>query len=951
MQTITIQLNNMITITKHLAGAFIFSLFAFPALAQFSFEDATSKLGAQNNSGCSMTIIDWNGDGLDDILRLDQGRTAWVSLQKVGGVFENIELGQMANGSAWAMAAGDFDKNGYVDVVGGWNGSCKVLMINNDGTPGDLITLPQSNFFLQNITVIDANNDGWIDLFTCDDNGESSIYMNDGAGNLSLDNGIMDFDVTDTDDSGNYGSVWTDFDLDGDLDLYIAKCRQGVNSPTDGRRINVMFENNGDGTYTENAEAYNINVGWQSWTASFGDIDNDGDFDLLLTNHDFQSQILENDGNNVYTDITESTGFDITNMTPIESMMEDLDNDGYLDLIISGSSHRVYRNNGDRTFSLVENILNNSGMLTFATGDLNHDGRIDLFAGYGNIYTTPTNTDDVIWMNITENGNHFFTLDLEGTISNSGAIGAHALLYGDWGVQIREVRAGESYGTVNSAMLHFGLGASTEIDSVVINWPSGISQTIISPTADQFLTVIENECVSAEAIVTADGEFVLCGGQTLTLIAPEGFEYLWSTGATTQTIEVTEEGEYNVDVKSLDSNCDAQSRTIQVTQSPDETPEVTVVGETSFCQGGMIELQGPEGETSYTWSNGSTEQSIMVDQSGEYTLTIQGSCAEFTSEVVAIDVVAPSSPVAEDVIIPQAGSATLTASGTNLVWFEDESGSVMVGEGSTFETPEITNEATYYVQSSTSFGGGEEVAGELAPSGSSYGQGSTNSDVFFNVNEACTLTSVSVTTDTPGERKIELYDENDVLLNSVTIDLEVGATVISLNFELAPGSNYYLGTDGATNQASFGTNSPRLVRDFSNAGFPYPYNADGAIEITGTTFGNSYFFYYYDWQIELAEEICYSDLVPVNVMVDTSTRIEEVENSIIISPNPANSFIRLSGIDSKMSIRVFDSSGRLLDNLNASNNGVISVQDYPAGIYILQVLSDKGISTHRFTKN
>jgi len=87
------------------------------------------------------------------------------------------------------------------------------------------------------------------------------------------------------------------------------------------------------------------------------------------------------------------------------------------------------------------------------------------------------------------------------------------------------------------------------------------------------------------------------------------------------------------------------------------------------------------------------------------------------------------------------------------------------------------------------------------------------------------------------------------------------------------------------------------------------------------------------------------------MMVDTSTGIEQVENSISISPNPTSSFIRLSGIDAKTSFRIFDTSGRLLDTDNASNNGVISVQEYPAGIYILQVVSEKGISTHKFTKN
>ena len=323
------------------------------SFAQFEFANLNTKLSNANfNSGCSVTIADWNNDGLDDIIRLDQGRNAFVEIQKTGSQFETRSFGQMATRSAWAMCVAELDKNGFLDIIGGWNGSCKVIMINSDGVTSNLITLPSSNFFLQNITAVDANNDGWIDLFTCDDNGESTIYMNDGAGNLFVSN-IIDFDVTSSDDSGNYGSVWTDFDNDGDLDLYIAKCRQGVNDPADGRRINVMFVNNGDGTYTENAAEYGINVGWQSWTASFGDIDNDADLDLLLTNHDFESQIFENDGTGHYTDITASTGFDISNITSIQSGFEDLDNDGFVDILITGSTHRIFHNNGNSTFSEV----------------------------------------------------------------------------------------------------------------------------------------------------------------------------------------------------------------------------------------------------------------------------------------------------------------------------------------------------------------------------------------------------------------------------------------------------------------------------------------------------------------------------------------------------------------------------------------------------------------------
>lgn len=928
------------------------------ALAQVQFTDKSNKLTTNNFSGCSIAITDWNGDGLDDIIRLNQGRSVIISVQKVNQSYEDIALGSMGSSSAWSMVVADFDKNGYVDIVGGWNGSAKVMMINNTGTAGTITTLPNSNFFLQNMTVIDLNNDGWLDLFACDDNGQSSIYMNNGAGVLTDGtaalalSGVIDFDVTSTDDSGNYGSVWTDFDNDGDMDLYIAKCRQGVNSQTDGRRINVMFVNNGDGTYTENAAEYGINVGWQSWTSSFGDIDNDGDFDLLLTNHDYQSQILENDGTGHYTDITATTGFNISDITPIESTLADFDNDGFVDILVSGSNSRYYHNNGNSTFSLVTGIFNSNDMLTFATGDINHDGRVDVFAGYGSIYTNPSSTiNDVVWINTTSNDYHFFALNLHGTVSNSDAIGARARIYGAWGVQIREVRSGDNYGTANSTKLSFGLGNATEIDSLVIDWPSGIHQVIENPTIDQFMSVIEAECVSPDAIVAADGDLVLCGSQAeVVLNAPAGFEYVWSTGETTQSISVTEAGDYNVNLIPSSSECSVESRVITITQSPDETPSVSVVGNTQFCDGGTTTIEGPSGLSSYTWSNGETGSSINVSESGTYTLTIQGTCAEFTSAPILVDVVSPDAPTAENVILTEAGIATLVATGNNLTWFDADVDGNVIGTGNMIETPEVTENTTFYVQSETSFGGGEEVAGLLTPTGNAYGQGTTNSAVYFNVNTACTLLSFDVSTDTPGLRKFDIYNSNDQVEMSVSVTLPAGLSTVDLSAALMPGTGYYILSDVAVNQTTNGTNSPRLVRESSQTAFAYPFNAGGAVEITGTTFGSGYYFYFYNWQIELPEEVCTSELVPVTVTIENSTGIQALTSSTSVFPNPAKEFIRINGLSNAANVSIVDAAGRIISDSQVGADGLVSLSNVSSGIYFVRVISNGEVSTHRVVK-
>jgi hypothetical protein len=922
---------------------------AFPAEwnAQFQFFNGNTKLNTTAfRSGCSVTVTDWNNDGLDDIIRLDDGRTPYVEIQKTANQFETRSFPQMGSSPAWSMAVADFDKNGYLDIVGGWFESCKVMMINNAGDDGTIITLPNSNFFLQNITVIDANNDGWADLFTCDDNGESSIYINDGTGALVMSS-IIDFDVTSSDDSGNYGSVWTDFDNDGDLDLYIAKCRQGVNDPTDGRRINVMFVNNGDGTFTEDAAAYNINVGWQSWTSSFGDIDNDGDFDLLLTNHDYESQIWENDGTGVYTDITAFTGFNISNMTPIQSGFEDIDNDGFIDIFITGSTHRIFHNNGDGTFSEVNaSILGNNDIGTFAFGDLNHDGQVDLYVGYNEIYNTPGNFDDVIWFNKTNNNNHFITLDLRGTVSNATAIGARAYIYGAWGVQTREVRAGESYGTVNTAMLHFGLGQFTTVDSIVVRFPSGIVETVIDPAVDQFITIIEGDCVSPLAIVESDGPAVVCPGVAVTLTAPAGLSYLWSNGETTQSVTLINPGEYSVQVSEAGNNCVATSRTVIIETSPDETPAVEALGETTFCNGGSVELSGPAGLDVYSWSNGASTQTIEVSEPGNYTLTIQGACTEYSSAPITVDILTPDAPTAADVIIPSAGTATLSATGSNPVWFSDLEGNNMVAEGSTVELP-VTENTTFYVASSETTGGELFSAGLAAHSGTIVysGANSTNASLIFNVLENCVLESVLVDTDTPGQRTIEVKANTGAVVHTQDVTLVSGAQVVDLNFALTPGNDYSIGTKATTNQSSFGFAGPRLKRNYAGNGgtsYNYPFDASNLLSITNSSAGTLYFFYFYNWQVSSEEVTCYSDPVAVTVTIDDQTGIEEVNGSIRVYPNPANEFVTINTNDAQAQASLFDASGRLVKTVPTGMNAQVSVAELNSGIYLLQVVSNKG---------
>lgn len=469
--------------------------------AQITFSDASSDLtNSTLKSGVAMAITDMNGDGLDDIIRLDVGTNLEIEYQQADGSFSRSDLGTVDQ--PWAITIADVDENGMNDIlVGGFEDGLKLLKANDSGSAFGLDLLDGPTIFLQNANFADINNDGHIDYFGCHDNGLSNPYENDGNGILSYNLDLIDTSSTvASDNSGNYGSIWIDYDNDGDQDFYISKCRQGVDDPMDGRRLNLLFQNDGNNNFTDVAEAAGLRPMTQTWSTNFEDIDNDGDLDAVMVNHFSNHQIFENNGDGTFTDITASSGI-VTELEQvgfgIQVMMEDFDNDGFIDFFLTTNNgdHKMFLNDGDNTFTAVSNPFTTNGprVQSAATGDLNNDGFIDLITGYATSFNNPSATEnDQLFIN-NGNTNNWSKLILEGVQSNLNGIGARVEIYGAWGMQIREVRSGESYGTQNSLTTHFGIGDETTIDQIIVRWPSGIVDLIESPDSNTTLNLREGD--------------------------------------------------------------------------------------------------------------------------------------------------------------------------------------------------------------------------------------------------------------------------------------------------------------------------------------------------------------------------------------------------------------------------------------------------------------------------
>ena len=463
------------------------------------FIDGTSNLPTSVfHSGNALGVTDMNNDGWDDIVRAQGNTQMFIDFQQASGTFAETAYPN-AIGDPWGMCIGDHNNDGFNDVFWGDYYDSYVLTSNSATTFTNQVvnTLTGAGtIFVQGCNFADINNDGDLDMFVCNDVAMGHIYVGDGASGWTFDQSLIPLATSpSSDNSGNYASIFSDINNDDKLDFFITHCRQSVTSSSDPRRIDQVFFNNGDNTFTQDITNFSgLRDGAQGWSTTFADFDNDGDFDAFVLNYNVNSTLLKNNGSGVFTNVMSSSGIaSTTSFFGMNAVSADFNNDGFIDIFLSGDNYHMYINNGDFTFTLDGNgmVYGTNVILAQGLGDLNHDGKIDMYASYGDVYNNPSLRNDKLWLNNVSNANHYISFHLNGVMSNKMGIGAKIKIFGPWGTQVREVRSGEAYGIQNSFNAHFGLGANTTVDSAIIVWPSGTIDNLLNVAADQQVNVTE----------------------------------------------------------------------------------------------------------------------------------------------------------------------------------------------------------------------------------------------------------------------------------------------------------------------------------------------------------------------------------------------------------------------------------------------------------------------------
>ncbi|UMY67133.1 MULTISPECIES: FG-GAP-like repeat-containing protein [unclassified Flavobacterium] len=440
----------------------------------------TTQGVATINSSYNICIADMNNDHLDDIVGISPNALK-IHYQNADHTFTigNFTISGAHKMPTWSMAAGDFNDDGYNDLVLGAGDGLSLWKSNSTGTAYTSVT-PGQYIFCQRTNFADINNDGNLDIFSCHDVAPNVYYLNDGNGGMTYyQSGVTpgSYLLGNWATGGNYASLWSDLDNDGDLDMFISKCS---GPPCE------MHRNDGSGVFTNISALAGTNMQpIQSWSSCVADFDNDGDMDILIgSNGNVKSKLMKNNLDSTvideaFTDISAGSGWDTDNTTNRDYVAYDFDNDGYLDVL--SATGRIMFNQGDMTFALVPY----TGLQVGAVGDLNNDGFLDILNNSTIRYAVP-------------NGNNWLKVALNGVSSNRNGIGARLIIEGPFGKKIRDVRSGEGFEFMGSMNVHFGIGTYDAIDKIVIIWPSGLVDLISNPSVNTMLTITEGETLSTQ---------------------------------------------------------------------------------------------------------------------------------------------------------------------------------------------------------------------------------------------------------------------------------------------------------------------------------------------------------------------------------------------------------------------------------------------------------------------
>ncbi len=559
--------------------------------------------------GSGLSTYDFNNDNLDDITLADSYGNIQFYKNVVDG-FELIDLGISSPGVTkqvlWVDYDNDLDQDFLITTFMG-----QVVLFQNQGNMEfldvtEIIGLPIYDADNTGVSFGDYDLDGDLDLyiakyvqgdFNADDSTQyNRLYRNEGGQSftdVTVSSGIS------MPPTWSFQPVW--FDSNGDKwpDLYVINDRE----PT-----NFLFINDGNGGFSE--AAYQMNMGFidnDIMSNSMTDFDHDGDLDIYMTNtgaypDGTHNMFAINNGVIAYSESAIAYNIGVYDFS-WGALWVDADNDSWDDLLfVTPDDGPIYFYESQNGESFVQNnaevlVDNHHTSYCPAKGDFNGDGFSDIA-----IQCEAPNNSYVL---MNQGGtNDFIKITVHGTVSNKNAIGTWIKVYNGGEVISKYTFSGENYHGQNSQHHIFGLGPDVEfVDSVLVTYPSGHTDIYYGLPTGTGYDLTEGDSFSVH-ISTENGNY-FCAGDSILITADSNISYAWSTGESSQSIWANASGAYYVEVQNTLGLTAIDS--IIIAENPN--PVISCLISTPLCFGdstGTIELINQNGiaADSVIWNDG-----------------------------------------------------------------------------------------------------------------------------------------------------------------------------------------------------------------------------------------------------------------------------------------------------------------------------------------------------------
>lgn len=473
------------------------------------FTDVAASMGIADvnhtETGVSMGAVwaDYDNDGYEDLFLYKWGKPELFH-NDGGKTFTNVTVGSglplwvNANTAIWF----DYDNDGLVDIfVGGYfpenlnlwnlensrimaesfeyakNGGRKYLLRNlGVGKFTDITSQAgiDSNRWSLAAGAADLFGTGKQSLFVANDYGVSELYENlNGKTFVSVGEKTGVGAAPKSGMGVSFGDIFNT----GRFAIYVSNIsEEGI--LLQGNNLWVPDAASKYPNYTNQASIFGVEFGGWSWGSQFGDINNDGDQDLLLTNGFISGGS------------SESYWYDYSKITPgNNSIIADAANWAPIGKrsLAGHQNKRVWLNDGAGRFN---EVALNIGITTTLDGravalaDLWNRGVLD-------VVMASQNGPPVVYRNSAAASGHWIDVELTGVRSNRSAVGAEVRVFWENKIQLQAVSGGIGFASQNQRRLHFGFGTAGSIEKLEIRWPSGKIQVITSPKLDQVLKVTE----------------------------------------------------------------------------------------------------------------------------------------------------------------------------------------------------------------------------------------------------------------------------------------------------------------------------------------------------------------------------------------------------------------------------------------------------------------------------